>query len=125
MKVLIIDDEELVRKSLSRAFRSRNHEVVEAAGGVEGQSLWESEKPDLIFIDVLMPDINGPKVIENMQGRTSSRIILMSAYTGGYDLNKAKSLGADLFIPKPFENIFDTIKVAEDLIGIGRSATKS
>ena len=116
MKILIVDDEELVRKSLARACRARGFQVLEASGGVEGQELWEKESPDLVFLDVLMPDLNGPKVIENLQGRTTSKIVLMSAYTGGYDLNKAKSLGADLFIPKPFENIFETVQVAEDLV---------
>lgn len=116
MKVLVIDDEDLVRKSLARACRARGFEVLEASGGVEGQSLWEKEAPDLVFLDVLMPDLNGPKVIENLQGRNTSKIVLMSAYAGGYDLNRAKSLGADLFIPKPFENIFETVQVAEDLV---------
>ena len=53
MKILIVDDEPLVRKSLSRACRSKGHEVVEAVDGTEGLAKWRETTPDLVFLDVL------------------------------------------------------------------------
>ena len=113
MKILIVDDESLVRIALSRACKLKGHIVEEASGGLEGIEKWKAMRPDLVFLDVLMPDMNGPNVIEAVGSSKDTKIVLMSAYTGSYDLNKAQSVGADLFIPKPFDDIFETIKTAE------------
>ena len=117
MKVLIVDDEVLVGRSLARALSSRGHEVKTASGGIEGLKLWEEYHPDVTFLDVLMPDMNGPLVIESLKLEQRGKIILMSAYTGDYDLKKAQSVGADIFLSKPFENIFETVEEAEKLYG--------
>ena len=93
----------------------KGHLVEVADGGREGVEKWESFSPDVVFLDVLMPDLNGPKVIEHV-GETSAKVVLMSAYTGDYDLEKAQSLGANLFVSKPFDDILDLIKIAEGLV---------
>jgi two-component system, response regulator PdtaR len=117
MRLLIIDDEDLVRRSLRRAAESRGHIVSEANNGESGLSLWRAEDPDLVLLDVLMPRLTGPQVLRELGVPRKAKVILISAYTGEYDLDKAKNLGADLFIPKPFHNIFDVIVTAEQLIG--------
>ncbi|MEQ1665966.1 MAG: response regulator [Bdellovibrionales bacterium] len=116
MKVLIVDDEELIRRSLRRVFEMAKHQVFEADAGVEGLKVWRAEEPDVVILDVLMPGLTGPQVIQEMGGATLSKVILMSAYTGEYNLERAKHVGADLFIPKPFQNIFDIVKIAEQLV---------
>lgn len=107
-KVLIVDDEPLVRRSLSRALKAANYEVLEAKDGNEGLDLWQKESPEIVFLDVLMPGLSGPEVLSqvSMNARRKCYVILISAYSGGYNLESAKELGADLFIPKPFEDIF-------------------
>ena len=65
MKVLIIDDEPIIRRALGRVFKKRGHEVLEAEGGESGLEKWKSSGPDLVFLDVLMPDLNGPQVIDD------------------------------------------------------------
>lgn len=123
MRVLIVDDEPLVRLSLKRALEKSGHEVAEAVDGQQGLELWLSFKPMLTFLDVLMPRMTGPDLLKVLRGRGSlhGKVILMSAFTGEYDLDKAKSLGADLFIPKPFEDIFSVVKTGEELAsGSGR-----
>jgi two-component system, response regulator PdtaR len=118
MKILIIDDEPLVRLSLRRALQKSGHTLEEAEDGQTGFEKWTVFQPDLVFLDVLMPRLSGPdllkKISPSQKGR--AKVILMSAFTGEYDLEKAKSLGADLFIPKPFEDIFAVTRQGEDVV---------
>ncbi|MNJ92675.1 putative transcriptional regulatory protein pdtaR [compost metagenome] len=116
MKFLIIDDEALVRRSLSRALKSKGHEVVEAADGNEGLALWQTSTPDLVFLDVLMPGLTGPQVLKEIGNSKTGRVVLISAFSGEHNMETALQMGADLFIPKPFEDIFAVIKMAEDLV---------
>ena len=116
MKVLVVDDEDLVRRSLRRALELRGHEVVEACDGLEGLEKWQSDVPDLVYLDVLMPKLTGPAVLTRMGKQNSSKVILMSAFAGEYDLAKVHSMGADVFIPKPFEDIFSVVDRGEELM---------
>lgn len=118
MKVLIVDDEPLVRLSLKRALEKGGHQVAEAEDGQAGLDQWTSFVPDLVYLDVLMPRLSGPDLLKKiMVGEKShGKVILMSAFTGEYDLERAKSLGADMFILKPFDDIFSIVKVGEELV---------
>lgn len=116
MKLLIIDDESLVRRSLRRAAESRKHLVEEAADGKEGLEKWSTHKPDLVFLDILMPILSGPEVLKQLPRPDKAKVILISAFSGDYDLKMAQNMGADLFVPKPFENIFEIIEQAERLV---------
>ena len=117
MKVLIVDDEPLVRLSLKRALHKCGHLIEEAEDGQSGLEKWQIFKPDLVFLDVLMPRLSGPDLLRALSktDRAFSKVILMSAFTGEYDLERAQSLGAHLFIPKPFEDIFAVVKTGEEL----------
>lgn len=118
MKVLIVDDEPLVRHSLRRALMKQGHDIQEAEDGQSGLEKWASFKPELVFLDILMPRLSGPDLLRALSPamRGHAKVILMSAFSGEYDLEKAKSLGADLFIPKPFEDIFAVVKTGESLL---------
>jgi CheY-like chemotaxis protein len=116
MRVLIVDDEPLVRRSLRRAFESHGHEVIEAADGHLAVECWPEFKPEIVLLDVLMPGLSGPEVLKTLgSDRGRARVILMSAYSGDYNLESAKKMGADLFCPKPFEDIFGIVRLAEGL----------
>lgn len=117
-KILIIDDEPLVRRSLRRAFEIKKYSVIEATDGSIGLEIWQNEKPDIVFLDVLMPGLSGPEVLQSVPSsiRTQSFVILMSAYSGSYDVESAKSLGADYFFAKPFEDIFKLVDQTEQLV---------
>lgn len=116
MKVLIVDDEPLVRRSLRRVFEAAEFIVIEAEDGETGLALWRKENPNLVILDVLMPGLTGPQVLKEIGVGYNAKVILISAYTGEYDLNKAQIMGADLFISKPFQNIFDIVRVAKSLL---------
>lgn len=116
MKILIVDDEPLVRMSLSRAFKKRGHEVLLAEDGLEGEKVWTESQPEIVVLDVLMPGLTGPQLIEKVKGQTTSKIALISAYAGEYDIDSAKRMGADLFIQKPFSNIIEIVERIEQLV---------
>lgn len=115
MKILIVDDEPLVRKSLSRACASKGHQVLEAQDGHEGLQKWITEKPEIVFLDVLMPGLSGPQVLKEIGAQKTGKVILMSAYSGEHNIQTAHQIGADLFIAKPFDDIFEIVKRAEEL----------
>jgi len=115
MKILIIDDEPLVRRALCRVVKRRGHELFEAEDGRQGLEAWRKENPDLIFLDVLMPGLSGPQVMKEIGTSHRGKVVLISAYSGEYNLGTAKSIGADMFVPKPFEDIFAIVETAEKL----------
>lgn len=121
MKILIVDDEVIVAKSLMRAFASKGHEVSICHNGEEGLDLWISEKPDVVFLDVLMPGLTGPQVIEEYfkkVSKESSRhfVVLMTAHSSVKHRESALELGANDFIQKPFDDVFEVVKRIENLI---------
>ncbi len=123
MKILVVDDEPLVRKSLGRAFKAKGHTVTEAVDGSEGLKLWgellqAGTPPDIVLVDVLMPGLSGPELLQAVRPQLENwrgRVILMSAYSGEHNVTTAQQLGADLFVPKPFDDVFALVKTAEDL----------
>lgn len=124
MKILIVDDEPLVRKSLGRAFKAKGHDVIEAVDGGEGLQRWtemlasRTTEPDIVLVDVLMPGLSGPELLHAIRPKLEGwrgRVILMSAYSGEHNVTTAQQLGADLFVPKPFDDVFALVKTAEEL----------
>lgn len=118
IKCLIIDDEPLVRRSLKRALELSSFQVFEAQDGEQGMKLWQEIKPQVVFLDILMPGLTGPQVLAKIDNdiKRQSRVILISAFTGEYDLQSAKSLGADSFIKKPFEDIFAVVNTVKEML---------
>ncbi len=125
MKVLIVDDEVIVAKALKRAFLASGHEVFLAHTGEEGLMLWNMKKPDVVFLDVVMPGMSGPQVIQEYNKQTGTEnianyhkhvVILMTAHSSVKHKESALEIGADDFIQKPFENVFDVVKRAQQLM---------
>lgn len=111
MKILIVDDEALIRRSLAKVMRARGHEAFEAADGLEGRALWTERDPDLVFLDVLMPGMTGPELLEAIGPSRRAKVVLMSAFSDLEDPGR----GADLFVAKPFDDLFAVVKRAEEL----------
>ena len=120
MKILVVDDEVLVRKAIRRAAESRSHEVHEAKDGAEGLKVWREVKPELVFLDVLMPGMSGPQLLDELGDREGAKVIMMSAYTGELAGIPQSWPNVDLFMPKPFANIFTVIEKAEEVYGVGK-----
>ncbi len=131
MKILIIDDELLIRRSLFRVAKVCGHSTQVAKNGREGVKLWKTFQPDVTFLDIFIPQLNGPDILSAIKKRPQEKVIMISAHRplsmsknfskkdskdSLFPLNFNLALkGVDLFIPKPFENVWKVIEQAETL----------
>ena len=106
-KVLLVDDEELIRSFLRLHFEGRNYEVIEAENGEMAISLAGSEMPDLIVMDMNMPVMTGWDAVNELKKEGSLTatipIIVLTAQKTLDDQIEAHELGCDAFIEKPME----------------------
>ena len=104
-KILIIDDDEQVRFTLSGILKGDGYTVIEAEDGVVGGKLFTSEQPDLVITDIFMPEREGLEVIkEAKRARPGCRIIAISGGSRAVNVDflpMAKMLGADCVLDKP------------------------
>lgn len=107
MKILVIDDDYLVRSSLARLLRGKGYEVVTAADGERGMTEFRNAAPDLVITDIIMPEQEGIQTIRQMRReRPDAKIIAISGGPQFGDLDVleiALKLGADKVIHKPFD----------------------
>ncbi len=78
-RILIAEDQETLRASISRNLRARGFEVIEAANGMEALSLWDAEQPQLLILDVMMPRMDGLEVCRRVRERSTVPIIVLTA----------------------------------------------
>lgn len=101
MKVLLIEDEKLIRQFIVEYFQKQGEEVIEASDGYEGLSLLD-ESFDLILLDIMMPGIDGYEVCKQIRQKNDIPILFISALSDDDNKLKGYDLGADDFISKPF-----------------------
>lgn len=105
MKILIVDDSKTVRKSLSNVLKNTIHEIYEEEDGIAGLAKAYEIKPDLIFIDVMMPRIDGFQLCEILKKQEWCNHSFLCMLTGRetlLDRAKIKNSHADYLILKPF-----------------------
>jgi two-component system KDP operon response regulator KdpE len=100
--VLIVDDEEVTRETLRATLRAEGYETLEARDGVEALRTIEREAPDLLILDIVMPQLDGLEVLRRLRQHSEIPIIVLSARGGMADKVKCLNLGADDYITKPF-----------------------
>ena len=103
-KILVIEDESVLRLNLARALRLEKFEPLTAANGREGIELARRELPDLILCDILMPELNGWRVLEEIRAdpaTTRIPFIFLTAKGDLPDLRAGMNLGADDYLVKP------------------------
>jgi DNA-binding response OmpR family regulator len=107
MKVLVIDDDQLVRYTLSRILHRNGYDVVTASDGMRAMAVFREERPDVVITDIIMPEQEGIETILKIRcERPEVKIIAISggARNRNVDyLRMAEAFGADDVIPKPFE----------------------
>jgi two-component system KDP operon response regulator KdpE len=101
-KILVIDDEEQIRRALKSILAARHYEVVMASSGSEGIDLAIDYDPDLIILDISMPEMSGLEVTEELRTWYNGPILVLSVRSGDLDKIDALDLGADDYLTKPF-----------------------
>lgn len=114
-KVLIADDEPNIVMSLDFLMRKAKYEVFIARDGQEALDLAQQEQPDLILLDIMMPEMNGYEVFEQLKQNPNTqhcKVIFMSAKGKEEDIKKGLALGASLYVTKPFStrNLMKQVK---------------
>jgi two-component system KDP operon response regulator KdpE len=101
-RVLVIDDEAPILRALKINLTARKYEVSTAADGASGLEAMARDRPDVLILDLGLPDMDGTEVIKGVRGWTSTPIIVLSAW--GQEGQKVAALdaGADDYVTKPF-----------------------
>ncbi len=100
--ILIIDDEPQIRKLLTITLQSNNYKVIEAATGNEAVKLVSSYTPDLVLLDLGLPDESGHDVLKHLREWFSNPILIISVQSNEEDIVKALDNGANDYLIKPF-----------------------
>jgi DNA-binding response OmpR family regulator len=103
-KLLVVDDDDGVRELVCMALGGE-YEVIEARQGGEGLRLARHHRPDLVFLDVLLPDISGIQVCRVMKSDpdlASTPVVMLTSMDQASDFGDATDAGADDYITKPF-----------------------
>jgi len=101
-KVLVVDDEPALARALAINLRAHGWEVVTAADGRSALEAAATEHPDVVLLDLGLPDLDGTEVLAGLRGWTKVPIVVLSARQHGEDKVEALDLGADDYVTKPF-----------------------
>ena len=104
-KVLIVDDDPHILMPLEFVMLKNGYEVLIARNGTEALTIIEDFVPDVVLLDIMMPDVNGYDFCTHILSKEKykgTKVVFMSAKTGEEDIKKGYELGASLYISKPF-----------------------
>lgn len=105
IKVLIVDDEPNILLSLEFLMKKEGFMVFIARDGEEAFDILRKERPNIVLLDIMMPKVDGYEVckyIRHTNEIKDSKVVFLSAKSKEVDMEKGYSVGADLYIPKPF-----------------------
>src|SRR5674536_36021 len=100
-RVLVVDDEPQILRALSIHLRARHYDVITAATGVDALASAAAHPPDLVILDLGLPDLDGVDVVRGLRGWSTAPIIILSGRTDSADKVDALDAGADDYLTKP------------------------
>lgn len=104
LRVLVVDDERAIRRYLHAALNAQGYAVFEASGGKEALNMVVADRPDLIILDLGLPDMDGVEVTRQLREWTHIPIIILSVREQDRDKIDALDAGADDYLTKPFSS---------------------
>ena len=112
-RILIVDDEPQILRALRINLQARGYDIQTAADGAAALQVTAAEHPDLVVLDLGLPDIDGVDVIRRLRVWTPIPIVVLSGRTNSHDKVEALDAGADDYVTKPFsiEELFARIRV--------------
>jgi twitching motility two-component system response regulator PilG len=105
LKVMVIDDSKTIRRTAETLLKKEGCEVVTATDGFEALAKIADEKPDIIFVDIMMPRLDGYQtcaLIKNNQVFKETPVIMLSSKDGLFDRARGRIVGSDQYLTKPF-----------------------
>lgn len=102
VQILLVDDEVAIQRAMAPMLRSRGYGVTVAGSGREALQAAERERPDLIILDLGLPDMDGTEVCRQLRERSETPILILSARGAEQDKVAALDQGADDYVTKPF-----------------------
>ena len=113
--ILIADDEKEIRDLLRLYLENEDYRIVEAADGMETMAVVREKKPDLCLLDIMMPGKDGLSVLKEIRKESNIPVIMISARTADAERILGLDLGADDYIPKPFNPLEVVARVKSNL----------
>ncbi|MEX0834089.1 MAG: response regulator transcription factor [Actinomycetota bacterium] len=101
-RVLVVDDEPQIRRALRTSLQANSYEVVTASNGMEALEKLAEASPDIVFLDLGLPDLDGAEVIRRLRGFSEVPVIVVSVRESQADKVTALDAGADDYVTKPF-----------------------
>ena len=117
-KILVVDDDERVREMIEFRLSLFGYEVTQAANGQEGLIAVRQEEPDLILLDVMMPELDGFQVCRRLKQDESTKgipVVMLTAKAEAKDVTRAFESGADDYVVKPYDPAVLQAKVKKNL----------
>ena len=113
--ILIVDDEDSIREFYILGLKECGFSVLSAKNGLDGLKIAETQRPDVVVLDIVMPGLNGFEVcakIREIPELSKTAVVFTSAKSYKSDIDRAMELGADVYLIKPFE-MNDLIRAIE------------
>jgi two-component system, OmpR family, KDP operon response regulator KdpE len=101
-RILVVEDETTMQKFLRASLANEGYRTIEASGGAEALNLARTHNPDLVLLDLMLPDMDGMEIVSSLREWSTRPIIVISARGQEDDKIKALDLGADDYLTKPF-----------------------
>ncbi len=105
-RILIADDNKQIRMLVSATLRAGGYELIEAADGAEALEMAVSERPDLVLLDVMMPNLDGFEVLHFLRKRpecAGCKVVMLTTAASMADMQRGAKEGADGYVVKPFQ----------------------
>jgi twitching motility two-component system response regulator PilG len=105
LRILVVDDSSTIRRSAESMLTAEGYEVVTAENGFEALSKVARHNPDLIFVDIMMPRLDGYQtcaIIKNNTQYRSTPVVMLTSKDGLFDQARGRVVGSDLYLTKPF-----------------------
>lgn len=118
-KVLVVDDDPYILMSLEFLMKKNGFDVLVARNGTEALELLKKQVPDVVLLDIMMPDVDGYQICRHIKKTKSlqqTKVVFLSAKTAEADIQKGLDLGASLYIKKPFSTR-ELVKQVKELAG--------
>jgi len=103
-KILVIDDSLVIRKMVEIALEDEELHIETAVSGKEGLEIMDQINPDLVILDMMLPDINGIEILKTIKASKQIPVIMLSGKDSPQMIETAKNEGAEEFLPKPFKD---------------------